>query len=774
MPLPEELLEATIGKGKRLVISDVETNGLLPGMSTDGHPPMDTIHCATAEDYHSGESFAWTPDTIKRYPEWMMDEVGVVVGHNFINFDNAAIQFVYPEYDPTRLITLDSLVLCKMIWPADVLIGPDMKLYRAGKMPGNLLKRQSLAAWGHRLGNHKGDYKGGWDKWSQSMQDYMVQDGKVNLDLWKLILRRLGWQGTSETSATKGSPPASSSPKNSSEQQRPQETPRGPSGYVWPWMPIWIEMEIQKIISEQEAVGVGFNYQKAVALSQDLKNRQEDMTDGLRSIFKPWWQPLDDPKKGRKVNREVVRQRKDQPTLHGSNASFAAKRYAALKGLKKAPNFEGGFQREYYFEGSVYVRLVYTEFNPRSRDHLTDRLQRVYGWKPDVFTPNGKPQADESVIENISSKVIDKETRKLLMDNMVVTKTLGQLTDGPKSWLNLVSPLDGAIHGRCDPLGTITHRATHFNPNMNVPAVDVDDDGHPIVDIEGRFGAECRELFQASGLSPNSPEWRKPMVEMTGSDIKGLEFVMLGHYLEPFDGGEFRDRASDPDADLHAEHAKRATEAGNPTTRREAKTLGFLIIYGGGALKAGKDLKVEEDEIGLLLQDKGLPNRLRFMKKRMGRAYEEPTDLDKARIVKGARGIKAIKDAIPGLQELMDDAKEEAETYGYIIAIDGRKLVTRKPYAALNTRLQGGGSIVCKLWQILLHQKARAHGLRLRFDYNQVLWVHDETQKEHRKGLGALLAKLDAEAAAEAAVMLNIKGTFRTDSKTGSNWKECH
>lgn len=781
MPLPKEILDATVKVGKRLIVADVESDGLLEGMSGGGDiPPMTQIHSATVEDLLTGEHFEWDPETIHLFPGWLEREAGVIVGHNFISFDIRAIKWWCDKkgipFNPDLFIILDTLVLCKMIWPADVLIGPDMKLFHSGKMPGKLLKRQSLAAWGCRLGNNKGEYTGGWATWSLDMQTYMVQDGKVNADLWKLIIRRLGWtNGGNDTGLPSGS---------SGTPQEPQKPGSGPNVYVWPWMPIWIEMEMAKIITEQEDVGVGFDRRAAEAFATDLKNRQDGLTQSLREGFGSWWAPLDDPQKGRKITRTVVRVKKSDPTLHGTVAKLASERYALFKGLKKVPNFEGEHPREYHFEGSLHCRIVYTEFNPNSRDHLGDRLKRVYGWKPDIFTANGKPQVDETVIKSISSKIINEDFRHTILDYFVVTKTLGQLNDGKKSWMDFANPKTGCIHGRCDPLGTITHRAAHFNPNLGqIPAVDVketkDASGkiiskEPIKGLEGRFGYECRVLFIPGGLVEHPLEWRKPMVEMTGSDVHSLEFVMLGHELAPYDAGEFRDRASDPDADLHEEHAKRATEAGNPTTRQEGKTLGFLIIYGGGALKAGEGMGVDEDEIGTLLQDKGLPNRLRFMKKRMGRAYTEPTDLQKAQIVKGARGIKSIKDAIPGLEDLMKDTMAFAEEHGYIIAIDGRKLVTRKPYAALNTKLQGGGSIACKLWQILFHQKMKAAGYRLRVNYNQMLWVHDETQNDHIVGLGPVIAKLQEEAAGEAATILKINGTLRTESKTGKSWAECH
>jgi DNA polymerase-1 len=739
MPWPME-----VPAGRR-IISDIESNGLLPGMSKDGHPPMDRMWCATVEDIDSGEHFEWSPDNspsqsgfhTDQYWEWLMDEAGVVIGHNFLSFDSRAIKFVYPKMDWSKKLILDTLIFCKKVWPADALIGPDMKRFRAGKMPGQYLKRQSLGAWGYRLGNYKGEYDGGWDKWSPAMQTYMVQDGKVNLDLWRLIERRVGW-------AQPSSAVSSSSPSAS---------------YVWPHLPFWIEHEYQKINDAQQERGVAFDKEAAVKLVQELKNQQATLAKDLENIFGSWWEPLDDPKKGRRATRDRVRKMSEFPDVTEPRYGKKGQRLKDYVGPPK----------EHTFEGSVACRIKWTTFNPNSRRHLADRLQRVFGWQPTQRTKTGEAQVDEGAIKSIPSSVISDSARKSIMDYFVVTKTLGMLADGKKSWLSFCGD-DNRIHGRVDPLGTVAGRGAHFDPNLGqVMAVKVKElknsagkiiEKLPILGIEGGFGYEARSLFTAS------PE---VFTELTGTDMSSLEFILLGHYLHPYDGGAFSERVCDPERDPHAEHGELAG-----LSRANAKTLGYLRIYGGGALKAGKAVGVEESEIAVLLLDRGLPNRLRFMRKIMGENYEEPSDIDKAAIVKGARVIKKYDDAITGLKDLSDSVKASAEERGYVICLDGAKLFVRKPHAALNTLLQGGGASACKLWIILFHQKMREANHLLLVHYNQVLWVHDEKQNEHIPGLGPIIARISDEAAKEAGRMLGLRGEFRTESKTGRNWAETH
>lgn len=758
MPWPME-----VPKGRR-IISDIESNGLLPGMSTDGHPPMDKVHSATAEDIDTGEHFEWDPTNINEYPQWLAREVGVVIGHNFQGFDIRAIKYIWPEVDLLHILVLDTLIFCKMVWPADVLIGPDMKRFNSGTMPGKYLKRQSLGAWGYRLGNYKGEYDGGWMEWSPSMQEYMVQDGKVNLDLWRLIERRIGWDtGRDTTSITTNaltpSGPALSSPSNSSESTAPQVTPSAPSAYVWPWMPFWIEHETQKIVDAQQTRGVAFNRLAAEALVVDLKNQQAALGLKLADMFGSWWECLDNPEKGRKATRDRTRKLPEYPDITEPRFGKSGKPLKPYVGPPK----------EYVYEGSTACRIRWTTFNPNSRDHLANRLQKVYGWVPTQRTTSGRAQVDEGAIKSIPSSVMDADTRKIILDYFVITKTLGMLQDGNKSWLHFVTE-DNRIHGRIDPLGTVTGRGAHFNPNLGqIPSVRVDEvknaggkiiSKKPIMGLAGGFGYEARSMFQAS------PE---TFTELTGTDMSSLEFILLGHYLSPHDGGSFTERVCDPERDPHAEHGELAG-----LTRGDAKTMGYLYIYGGGALKAGKAVGVEEAEIADLLLDRGLPNRLRFMRKIMGSNWEEPSDLDKAAIVKGAAVKKKFEGAITGLKDLMGDMKETAERNGYIRCIDGRKLHVRKAHATLNACLQGGGAAACKLWIMLFHRKMEAAGFHLMRDYNQVLWVHDELQIEHLPGMGPHIASLSNEAAKEAGEMLGLRGSFRTESKTGKNWAATH
>lgn len=720
------------------LVFDIESNGLLTAKGDV--PPMDKVHCLATINVLTGEERDFNPTTLEDGLRYLM-EADFLIGHNVVNFDLKAIKKIYPwfELKPTCVV-LDTLILAKMLWPVDVLLPLDLALFNKGKLPGNLIKRQSLKAWGIRLGEQlKAEYDGGWAEWSQTMQDYMVQDTRTNVPLWKRIEYRLGWS----------------------------DKAREEGAYEIPDLVIEIEHGIVDIITDQELCGVGFDLAKATKLLQYLTNEQARLTASLQDIFGEWWEAKDDPKHGRRVPRAMAKKLPEFPNV-------TIKRISEKTGKELKPYV--GPPLEYYDPEAPFVRIKRTTFNPSSRKHLGDRLQAVFGWKPGVFTGGGQAQVDEGVIKNIPSEVISDEVRKTILDYFVITKTLGQLSGSKKSWLENVGP-DGRIHGRVDTLGTVTTRSSHSNPNMGqVPSVEVDDNHQPILGLAGGFGFECRDL-----MVPR-PGW-----EMSGTDMSSLEFILLGHDLHPLDEGVFSERVSDPDRDPHAEHAELTG-----LNRKQTKNVGYAYIFGGGDLKIGTMMGVDDGEIPSLLRYKGLQGKLNFKKRIEGADYKEPTSREKATIAKGAITKKKFEDAITGLKFLKDDMTLTAKERHWIKSIAGHKLVARKPHAALNTRLQGGGAAACKLWIILFHMMMRNgrlevlrlqnieaavpeyNGLRLKEDFNQVLWVHDEMQIEHKRGLGPVIKRVSNDAAKRAGEVLGLRGVFRTDTKTGASWAFTH
>lgn len=734
---------------------DTETNGLLH--------ELHTMHCVGTIDIETGEERYYGPAVPQGHPKWdpiVGNPAGTVedglralmasdrtIAHNGIGYDYVACEMLYPWFKRCPQ-AWDSLVAAKAIWPAETLMGPDMDRARKGLMPMHMVKRHSIEAWGYRLGDPKDEYDGDrtkypepsdrkakkgderydrrWEEWNPWMASYMMQDNRPGAKLWKLCKERMGW-GEKLTAVT------------------------------WPELTMEMEHECARIINQQELDGVYFDLPKAYALRAELLNEEARIADSLVATFGSWWAA--GPETRPAIERNVKR-----PDL----GTVTIRRFGK-NGKELAPYV--GPPTEGYHPDAPFTPVERVTFSPSSRDHLGQRLQAVFGWKPKKFGANKKPTVDETVLEEIPEAVVPKEVRQLLMDYFVVAKTLGTLARGQNSWIRLAeqSPSGTRIHGKMDTLGAITVRGTHRTPNLSaVPAVMKEkvtlEDGTKTEQIvrglRGRYGWESRELFSCD-----------PGEEQTGVDASSLELIMLGHYMFPADGGTFSARVCDPSRDPHQEHADIAD-----MTRADAKTTIYLKVFGGGAYKLSLSLSVSDIEQLQYLSYRGLPAILRNLVTRFDQSFvDNLDDNQKARIAKAKVILNKFDEHIVGLKEITE-AISAAAGKGWLKGFDGRKIIVRKAYSALNAVLQSGGAMVVKLWMVLLHRRLISLGLKpgIGQDFHQLTWSHDEFQFGHRKGLGPVIAKAAKETIKEAGEMLKLRGTLRADAKTGLNWATCH
>jgi len=138
------------------------------------------------------------------------------------------------------------------------------------------------------------------------------------------------------------------------------------------------------------------------------------------------------------------------------------------------------------------------------------------------------------------------------------------------SWMDEFNPDTGRIHARVHTMGTVTHRMSSSNPNLQQ------------VTASGKeYGSEMRALFIV-------PEDKV----LVGADLSGLELRCLAHYMK--DDKYTKEIVS---GDIHTANQK-ATGLDN---RDKAKTFIYAFLYGagdakigsivGGTLKDGKKLK---------------------------------------------------------------------------------------------------------------------------------------------------------------------------------------
>ena len=228
---------------------------------------------------------------------------------------------------------------------------------------------------------------------------------------------------------------------------------------------------------------------------------------------------------------------------------------------------------------------------------------------------------------------------------------------------------------------------------------------------------EFRELFTAS-----------PGMTMVGADLSGIELRMLAHYLGRYDGGRYADILLNDDI-----HQVNADKIG--ITRRQVKTVTYAFLYGAGNLKLG------------LSYDNSL----------------QPTKASK----KGQEIRKAFVSAIDGLADLLAAVSAKA-TNGWLLAIDGRRVLVDSPHKALNYLLQCSAGVVAKRWMVIANDAI--HNPHT----HQLAFVHDELQYETPPEDAVNLGNLLEESAKLAGEYYNLRCPIAAESKQGKTWADVH
>jgi len=337
-------------------------------------------------------------------------------------------------------------------------------------------------------------------------------------------------------------------------------------------------------------------------------------------------------------------------------------------------------------------------FNPNSRKQIVDRFIEKYDWKPEHKTDKGNPKLDEEIMD-----ALPFEEAPALARYLTLSKHLGQLADGDNALLKCVTP-EGRIHGGVNTLGTVSHRASHSSPNLGQIPKD-----------EKQF----RECFLPS----------EDMV-LVGCDASGLELRMLAHYLEPYDGGRYKEIVLE--GDVHTANQ----EAAGLASRDMAKTFIYAFIYGAGLPAIATTCKC---------------------------GFNEARNI-----------INRFYDGIKGLRELKQFATQAASG-GQIEALDGRMLPVRSDHLVLNLYLQSAGAIVCKRWLRMWHEEMRRlTGIEYGRDWAQVVWVHDEHQFESKPDYAESFGQLSVKCIKRAGKYYDLRIPLDGEYKIGYNWAETH
>lgn len=166
---------------------DIETDGLLDNV-TKGH-------CLVIIDDQNNIT-GYRPSDFKKGAMRLiaaLKDGESLCGHNIINYDIPALAKLYPDFRikrEWRHQVYDTLVLARLI--CGNIEDTDHARVRNGTMPAKLIGRQSLKAWGYRLGELKGTYgeqEDAWNSFSEEMLSYCVQDVTVTKKLYAYLMR---------------------------------------------------------------------------------------------------------------------------------------------------------------------------------------------------------------------------------------------------------------------------------------------------------------------------------------------------------------------------------------------------------------------------------------------------------------------------------------------------------------------------------------------------------------------------------------------------------
>lgn len=630
---------------------------------------LDRVHCLVLKDLDTGEVISCSNQPtgysdIKDGLKRLM-EADLIAGHNVIKFDIPAIKKVYPWFGVDQDKVRDTLVWSRLVYPKDDLRDRDFQQRKKGKgVPtGKLVGSHSLEAWGYRLGNLKGDF---------GKESHNTKDDDT-WAVWSPEMQTYCEQDVEVTFDLFNKLVARSS--QIEKDGKPAFSEQS----------IELEHRVAWIVARQERHGFLFDQDKAHDLLGVLMSRRAELETQLQTAFPPRWR---------------------------FQGEFVPKRNNKKSG---------------YVEGATFSKVVYTPFNPGSRQHVAEWLKVQRGWNPVEFTGDGNPKVDETVLSQL-----EYPEAKLLAEYFMVGKRLGQLAEGDEAWLKHLAA-DGRIHGAVNTNGAVTGRMTHSHPNMaQVPGG------------KSPYGEECRALFTV-------PKGKK----LVGCDADSLELRCLAGYMARYDNGAYIDVVLKGDKSNGTDnHSVNCRALGlDPKTkypidgkqiggRDIAKTWFYAFIYGAGDWKLGFTMGKRGGEV--TVKRAGKDSRAKFLKN------------------------------LPALGKLTEKVKQKVKSQGFIRALDGRKLRIRSDHAALNTLLQSAGAIIMKQALVILDDDLQAAGYQPGGQYEFVANVHDEWQIEADEDIAHDVGERARRAIQEAGKALSFRCPLDGAFDVGVTWADTH
>lgn len=226
------------------IVLDSESDGFVHQLTR--------LHSLVLRDAENGQIIKSCTNDDRKYASIeegleLLSNARTVIGHNILGHDLRAIQKVYPGWAFKGKVR-DTMVISRVAWPKDRLRDADFDLQKKGKLPGQLIGKHSIEAWGYRLGIKKvGTDITDWSVWTPGMHERCEVDALVNVKLWRNLIA----------------------------QAVPDDV-------------IEVEQQVQVILLRQEERGFAFDREKGEELHRTLLKKHAELEDKLRTAFPPW------------------------------------------------------------------------------------------------------------------------------------------------------------------------------------------------------------------------------------------------------------------------------------------------------------------------------------------------------------------------------------------------------------------------------------------------------------------------------------------------------
>jgi DNA polymerase-1 len=372
------------------LVFDIEADNLLPKISK--------FHCAGAMDVDTGAEYWFRPHQLKEFLA-LLDKADTIIAHNAYGYDIAAL------YKLTGW-TPKATVQCTKVM-SQVL---NYRRFGFG---------HSLKAWGESLGDNKGDYSGGFESFNEDMFEYMKQDVRLNVKVYKSLMRELK-QYISNTGS--------------------KDILRA----------LRSEMTMDSVMAEQCENGWKFNRQDAVALKDSIEEKMAVMVSFINPLL---------PGKANVVDPDTTKE----------HEAITGKRYAIPKKptYKKTGQLYGHICSWFELDLDTtvdtcpvwgeYCRVTFDTGDIGNTDTVKQYLGSI-GWKPDAW--NWKRINGQFI--KVSAKLSDSsleglgDVGKALMEYYTLRSRKSIL----EGWFEHVDK-NSRLHGDVFNIGTPTFRQTH-------------------------------------------------------------------------------------------------------------------------------------------------------------------------------------------------------------------------------------------------------------------------------------------------------------------------